>query len=67
MEEGNAMAKEEMNMMSVEETMNNKRYSPVSGDTMKDDIKIKEQFSLFALENGCNTPYSVNRVNENYK
>lgn len=26
MEEENAMAKEEMNMMSVEETMNNKRY-----------------------------------------
>lgn len=26
MEEENAMAKEEINMMSVEETMNNKRY-----------------------------------------
>ena len=34
---------------------------------MKDDIKIKEQFRLFALEIGCNTPYSVYRVNENYK
>lgn len=43
MEEENAMAKEEMNMMSVEETMNNKRYIvQLVENTMKDDIKIKE-------------------------